>query len=98
MAVATYNYETGKIERSFKFIKFGSVCRLRGVPVRTGNNICLDCPFCIGWKSPWELRQYGRFEGEYVMCEHKDAEDIDCSFDFIYAYSEYIKHEALKAL
>lgn len=37
---ATYNYQTRKMTRDFKFVEQGNVCRLSSLPARVGSEWC----------------------------------------------------------
>ena len=55
----TYNYQTGKIERDFKFIRYGEKCKRSGLPCYAGStNRCEKCQHYGGLITPFEMREF----------------------------------------
>ncbi len=89
---ATYNYQTGKMTRDFKFVKKDNVCRLSSLPVRVGSDWCKE--YCNHYRGV-----FGNFsKGFCVMCQHPDAKDSDGCEEIIRLFYEKLKLEALCAL
>lgn len=87
----TYNYDNGRIERDFHFVKDSETCRLTDLPAKVGNRYCTEnCPFfrCLKMIN----------NNFYVLCGHEEAKDSDGSAWDISTYYKQIKHEALCAL
>lgn len=70
-----YDYNTGRITRDFHFVKYGEICRLRGVASRVGAQGCQKCPFNSGSCS--DIMTYNIDWTSFVKCKHNDAKDSD---------------------
>ena len=46
---ATYHYDTGKIERTFKFVKTDIPCRFTHKSKCVGDYVCRDCKYYKGF-------------------------------------------------
>lgn len=97
---ATYDYQTGRIEHDYHFIRYGEKCRLSGLPCYAGNDRCLNCQQNAGTIHPfsYQLRHGIRLDDSYVLCKHKEAKDSENSGLAKYAFNEQVKYEALCAL
>lgn len=100
--MTTYDYTTGQITRDFKFVKFGEVCRLRGVGSMVGKPGCKKCPFNGGVISTADCKSvyewtYEDSEDRYVKCKHKEAKDSPDSEDIRYWFYEKFKEQAYAA-
>jgi hypothetical protein len=97
---ATYNYLTGKIEREFKFVKYGTKCKLSGLPTYAGiseSDRCLKCRYNEGTIHPWTYRGiYGEsIDESYVFCNHPEQKDSKNIEDVKHVFAERLKYEAL---
>lgn len=90
---ATYNYQTGKMTRDFKFVEQGDACRLSSLPARVGSEWCRK--YCNHFDGIWS-----RFRGpaSYVRCKHPEAKDSEGCGEAIRTFYEELEHEALCAL
>lgn len=97
---ATYDYQTGRIEHDYHFIRYDEICRLSGLPCYSGSDRCLHCQCNKGTIHPFSfhLRHGIRLDDSYVLCNHKDAKDSENSGLAQYAFYEQLKDEALRAL
>lgn len=73
----TYDYNTGKITRDFKFVKYREKCRGSGLPCYVGNDRCLKCKYNSGSIHPWTSLEttLSSLEESYVYCHHPEAKD-----------------------
>ena len=97
---ATYYYDTCKIERNFKFVRFNEKCRLSGLPCYVGTTRrCEGCPHNGGSVSSFDIRDVDhRYVGDneqYVRCLHPDAKDSEGSGNFISMWYEHFRNEAI---
>ena len=90
---ATYNFQTGKITRDFKFVKQGYRCPLSVLPARIGSYWCQEN--CNHFGGTWF-----NFIGpeSYVLCKHPDAKDSDGCEEAIRTFYEELKRKAHCAL
>ena len=82
ITLATYDYSTGKVERSFKFVKYDTKCHLSGLPTYAGrSDRCIKCKYNGGMLYSWSFKtMFTHIDDDYVMCKHPDAKDTgDCS-------------------
>ena len=95
----TYDYQTGKIERDFKFVRYGEKCKRSGLPCYAGStNRCEKCQHYGGLITPWEMREFtwrNLGDDSYVVCKHPDAQDSKDSEHFISIWYEYFRNEAI---
>ena len=87
----TYDYQTGKIERDFHFVKVGEKCKLSGLPAKAGNERCCKCPYRRGEIYSWQLRG----DDSFVMCKHPEAKDSEGSEGARFMWYKKFKEEAL---
>lgn len=98
---ATYDYNTGKIEHDYHFVKYGEKCRLSGLPCYAGSVRCsYHCPYNAGKIDPFscDIRYGIRLDDSYVLCKHKDSKDSEDSRTAKFAFYEMLKDKALCAL
>lgn len=95
----TYDYQTGKIERDFKFIRYGEKCKRSGLPCYAGaTNRCEKCQHYGGLITPWEMREFtcrNLGDDSYVVCKHPEAQDSKDSEHFISIWYEHFRNEAI---
>lgn len=91
--MSTYNYNTGKITRDFKFVKRGSVCRLTQLPARVGNDWCSRCKHNLGTIHSWEYRG----DDDFIKCSHEKQVDAEDCFEVAWRWNERFREEALCA-
>lgn len=95
----TYDYQTGKIERDFKFVRYGEKCKRSGLPCYAGaTNRCEKCQHYGGLITPFEMREFtcrNLGDDSYVVCKHPDAQDSKDSEHFISIWYEHFRHEAI---
>ena len=97
---ATYDYQTGRIEYDFHFVRYGEKCKLSGLPCYSGSERCSQCKYNAGAIHPFscQLRCGIRLDDSYRLCKHKEAKDSENSRLAKYAFHEQFKDEALCAL
>lgn len=102
---ATYDYQTRKVTRDFKFVEYGTKCRLSGLPTYAGyssSERCSKCPYNGGTfsASSCGVEFWGRFKEWYVMCKHPDAVETENEEIGMvrWAFNEKLEHNALCAL
>lgn len=97
---ASYDYQTGRVERDFHFIRYGEKCKLSGLPAYAGGDRCLKCQHNAGSIHPFSCHiKYGfRLNDSYVFCNHKDAKDSENCGEAKHAFHEQLQDEALCAL
>ncbi|MBP5455329.1 MAG: hypothetical protein J6Y37_02415 [Paludibacteraceae bacterium] len=98
--MVTYDYKTGKVERDFKFKRYGEICTLRGLIARIGGHSCLRCPFYAGTVN---LPMFTGFcltatKDNYVKCMNDDAMDSPNIYDIEHEYNEQVMVAALHEL
>lgn len=93
---ATYHYDTGKIERTFKFVKIGIQCRFTHKSKCVGDTICKDCKYHKGIYFGTR-RIWGKAQGNdiAVLCEHPKAVDFRGSGELIRDFNIRFESEAL---
>ena len=97
---ATYDYQTGKVDRDFHFVRYNEKCRLSGLPCYAGSDRCLKCPNNVGSIHPFSTHiRYGlRLQDSYVYCNHPNAKDSENSGEANSAFYSQMQNEALCAL
>lgn len=97
---ATYDYQTGQVERDFHFVRYGEKCKLSGLPAYAGGERCLKCPNNVGSIHPFscEIRYGIRLSDSYVYCKHQDAKDSENCGEAKSAFYSQMQDEALCAL
>lgn len=79
----TYNYDTRQIKRDWVFVRFGTPCKLSGLPCLAGNNRCRE-----------KCKHYGGIYQYCIRCDHpemKEGKNVPLS-----DYYEKLEEEALK--
>lgn len=88
-----------KIERDFKFIRYGEKCKRSGLPCYAGaTNRCEKCQHYGGLITPWEMIEFtcrNLGDDSYVVCKHPDAQDSKDSEHFISIWYEHFRNEAI---
>lgn len=97
---ATYDYQTGRIEHDYHFVRYGEKCKLSGLPAYVGSDRCLHCPHNAGSIHPFSVQlRYGiRLDDSYVLCKHKESKDSENCGIAKHAFYEQLQDEALCAL
>lgn len=92
--MSTYNYETGKITRDFKFRRTGERCKLGGLPAKVGNDFCLRCKHNCGTQMDWTARDLEDLS--FTKCNHPEAKDSENTESVKYTWYERFEQEALQ--
>ena len=90
---ATYNYQTRKMTRDFKFVEQGNVCRLSSLPARVGSEWCRK--YCNHFGGTFEKYWMST---SYVQCKHPEAKDAEGCSEAIYLFYEELERKALSEL
>lgn len=94
---ATYDYETGKITRYFKFVEIGQPCKLTPTSTFVGDETCKSCKFNLG---TFELSsKYRNFFSNNTceMCSHPYAKDFEGCGCFVSDFNEKLQQEAFSS-
>ena len=86
---AKFEYETGKVTRDFKIVRFGERCKLSGLPAYVGNERCRKC------------KHYGSMlvlDGFFAACMHPEQKDSDNILKSLNIFYEQVRSETLNAL
>ena len=80
--LATYDYQTGQTTRNFKFVQYGTKCRLSGLQAIAGlgeSQRCRKCKYNGGTfnTSNVGVEYWNRFHETYVMCKHPQQADTE---------------------
>ena len=97
---ATYDYQTGKVEHNYHFVRYDEKCRLSGLPAYAGSDRCLKCQHNGGSLNPFsiELQHDIRLDNSYVLCKHQEQKDSENCGVARRAFYEQLKNDALCAL
>lgn len=98
MARATYDYETGKITRNFKFVRIGEPCKLTPTSEFVGDATCNNCKYNCG-QFTLSYKYWGRslVDETCCMCAHPHAKDFKGSGCFVADYNERLFYNAMCA-
>ena len=81
-----YDYETRKITRDFKLIRFGERCKFSGLPAITGNDRCRKCKYHQG------------FYRYCVKCTNEEIKESDGLQKLISEMYREIENEAIQQM
>lgn len=97
---ATYDYQTGKVEHDYHFVRYGEKCKLSGLPTYAGNDRCLKCQHYDGSIHPFSTHiSLGlRLDDSYVLCKHTEQKDSENCGLARRAFYEQFQNDALCAL
>lgn len=97
---ATYDYQTGKVEHDYHFVRYGEKCRLSGLPTFVGNDRCLMCRHYDGSIHPFStyISLGLRLDDSYVLCKHTEQKDSENCRLARRAFYEKLQNDALCAL